>query len=139
DHDVIAVAHGDDADDRAVALAGADVAQTLAAAALPAIPHRRAIDRFALFALLRRRLFGGLLLDLRFLSGGIRAERRPFPVAVFANGEQVSFRIGDNQPDDCVARLQVDAFDAASVSAHRAGIAFGEANRHAHARAEDHL
>ena len=68
--------------------------------------------------------------------GGVRAERRPLAVAVLAHRQQLAFRVGDDHADDLVAVDQVDALDALGVAAHRPGVGFGEANRHALARAE---
>src|SRR5213076_2571107 len=64
-HYVVAYTNREDADHRAVALAGADVADAAAAAALPAVAHRRTVLRL-LFLTLGR--LGGFGLR-RFLHG----------------------------------------------------------------------
>src|SRR5439155_25172571 len=62
DHDLMIGVNGNDADHLAVAFAGADIADTLAAAALLPVTHVRAITaRLAAFGSLR----AGLRTDLR--------------------------------------------------------------------------
>src|SRR5205823_14308941 len=118
--------------------AGADVADTLAAAALLAVAHVGAVLRRRLVAGFVRRLRFGRLLGRRFLglfghllARNVGAERRPLAVAVFAHRQQIPFRVGDDHADHVIAFGQVDAFDAASIAAHGAGLGLVEADRHA--------
>src|SRR5437899_1718346 len=104
EHDVVVLADGGNADHRAVAFRGANVAQALATAALLAVAHGGSVlgaffagSFFALGAfrggwLWRRGFFHGFFaFNLRHFAGDIGAERRAFAVAVFTNREQEAF------------------------------------------------
>src|SRR5262249_32546205 len=128
--------------DRSVPLAGADVADALAAPPLFAVAHGRGgfAAGFGFRGLLGRLLRRFLRLGLgRFLAGDVGAERRPLAVAVFAHGQQVPLRVGHDHADDLVALAQVDAPDAAGVAAHGPGLGFVEPDRHALAGTEHDL
>src|SRR5262249_11044788 len=145
-HDVVAVGARQGADHQAVALAGADVVQALAAALLLPVAHLAALaDDLALrpgrFRRFRGRLLGGLLgLRLRRLHARqVGPERGPLAVALLADRQQVALRVGDDHADHLVVALQGDAADAAGVAAHRPGLGLVEADGHALARAQDDL
>src|SRR5262249_19605784 len=144
EHDVV-VAHRRHADHGTIAFAGADVAQALAAAALLAVAHRRAVLDDLAFAL-RGWLLVGLFDNVlglprgRFLgAGSVGPKRRPLAKALFTDGEQEALRVGDHHADDLVALLHGDALDAFGIAAHRAGLGLVEADGHAEPRAEQHL
>src|SRR5262249_55796706 len=131
----------------------ADVTQAFAPAALLAIAHIAAIfARFLTSGSFRSRfgrslalpLFAFCLLGFRFgfgrlFTSNISAERRALAVAVLADGQQESFRVGDDHVDHFITFLQIDAFHTLGVATHGAGVGLGEANGHAPPRAQDHL
>src|SRR5216683_2254611 len=104
---MVAVADREHADNRAVAVAGPDVADAATAAPLPAVAHRRTVfgSLFLAFALSRfrlRRLLDhlgtlGRLFAFRLLAHGVGAERRPLAVAVFAHRQEEAVGVGNHQ------------------------------------------
>ena len=84
----------------------------LAAAALLAVAHRRAVGFVAVLALAAGSsgaVSGVSAASPRPLASAASspamfgAERRPLAVAVLADGQQVAFRVGDDHADDLVA------------------------------------
>ena len=115
--DLVLIGDAGDPDHLAVSIAGADIAKAFAAAFLRSVAGARGTGLF--FATHRR------LAIVR-----IGAEVGSFAVAVFADGQQRRFGIGDDHADDAVLADQRDPFDAGGIASHRACIGFAESNRH---------
>src|SRR5262249_54562069 len=131
-------------DHRAVAVAGADVADALAAAALFAVLHRRPLAAPFVLAgrLVGRRLLGGFRGGVALVlcgPGGGGPAGGPLAEAVGTDRQQAALRVGDHHADHLVVAGQVDALDAAGVAPHRAGVGLAEADRHAGAGRQQDL
>src|SRR5262249_53764888 len=147
EHNIIVVMHADNANHQAIALAGANVANALAAAPLLAIAHIRPIAAdLALQIRFGRGFLGwflrhvvGNLLDIgfsRLFAGHVGAERRALPESIFAERQKIAARVGDHHADNFVVLLKRDPLDPFGITAHGASLRLVKANRHSLSGAE---